>query len=153
MQTEFLLVENLMRGLVSNRKGWGRAKWWWIILQLVVKSYLIKKMYHLEIGYKDERWMELNHNHVLLWTLVLVVLSCQVLLLYSIGEVLSSVLSTSDAVCCRQLWALAVCVPTFWSPLVLAGTWWSTAFRLMGSPTCNTRTHTLCSPGEWQQGP
>jgi len=56
-------------------------------------------MYHIEIGYKDERWMELTQDHVRLWTLVLVVLSCRVLLPYDIGEVLS----TLDAVCCRKL--------------------------------------------------
>lgn len=38
IQTEFLLVGNLIRGLVSNRKECWRAKWRRILLQLVVKS-------------------------------------------------------------------------------------------------------------------
>jgi len=38
MQTELLLMGNLIRGPVSNRKECWRAKWRWILLQLVVKS-------------------------------------------------------------------------------------------------------------------
>ena len=147
-----LWVGNFIRGPLTNRKGCERYKWRWILLQLVVKSWWIKKMDYVEIGCEDGRWLVLVQGRVQWWALVLVVLSCQVLLPKSICEVLSSVLSTSDTVHCRQLWALAVCVPMFWSRLVLVGTCWSTAFRLMGSYSCNTLTRTFCSPGEWQLG-
>jgi hypothetical protein len=106
----------------------------------------------MEMGCEDGRWMELAEDSVQWWALVLAVVSCQVLLLNSSGEMLSSLLSTTDAVHSRQLWALAVYVPIFWSHLVLVGTWWFIAFMLMGSSTCNSLTHTSCSPGEWQSG-